>query len=345
MPFRAAITSAMTSKPHALVPRNRPGSRRVILGDAFEARRLLPVRPRVRAPRRRLLERWWEAVRDAEHRAPDAQLRPGGHDNAPAGGGAPRPVSEDRPGRIPRPDQPRGERARQAVRPARRHRRARGSYQPLGNGSDAVTSGVPALPPAQLEAETNRLERYPVGTDMSGGCVVLPRDLFVTFANSTQRASVAYSTGCAVPPSNRVLLVHPTTKWLHDLENFTDHSLTPDDITGTWRPVSIAGYHGPLHSPPLALAPSMAFDGADKWAGSDGCNYMSGSYRIGARNAIRFTEVSTKRRCAQTPPPDPLQRAARIELDDDRLKLFGPAGRQLAEYELVNLLGPPVAKR
>ena len=212
------------------------------------------------------------------------------------------------------------------------------SYQYLPNGSTAVTSGAPALSVAQLEDETNRLERYPVGSDAGGGCVASPRGLFVTFANATQRSSVAFEEGCAAPPSNRVLIAHATAKWLADIENFTDVSLTADDITGTWRPVSIAGYHGPLHSPPLAVAPEIAFDGTSKWTGSDGCNYTSGTYRLGARNAIHLTDIGTKRRCVRTAPPDPLQRAARVELRDDRLQLFGPAGHELATYELYDLL-------
>ena len=154
-----------------------------------------------------------------------------------------------------------------------------------------------------------------------------------------------FQVGCVAPPSNRVLLAHPTDKWLHDIENFTDKSLTAADITGTWKPVSIAGYRGPLASPPLALAPEIAFDGTSKWTGADGCNYTSGTYRFGLRNTIRFTEISTKRGCPRTTPPDPLRRTARIELHGFRLKFFGPAGYELAEYELVDLLGPPVAKR
>jgi heat shock protein HslJ len=218
------------------------------------------------------------------------------------------------------------------------------SYQYLPTGGAAVTSGTPVLPVAQLEAETNRLPRYPLRTEMSGGCVQSPRVLFVTFANPTQRASVSYEVGCAVPPTNRVLLAHPTDKWLEDIENFTDHALTADDITGGWKPVSIAGYHGPLHSPPLALAPELDFDGTSKWTGSDGCNYLGGSYRFGLRNTAHFTVVSTKRACAQPAPPEPLQRAARVELHGYRLTFFGPAGRELAQYELVDLLGH-LAKR
>jgi heat shock protein HslJ len=213
-------------------------------------------------------------------------------------------------------------------------------YQELPTGTASVTSGTPALAAAALEAETNELQRYPVGTEIAGGCVAFPRDLFVTFANRTQRASVAYTTGCAAPPSNRVLLAHATDKWLKDLENFTDHSLTADDLFGEWKPVSIAGYHGPLTSPPLAPAPQLNFDGTSKWTGSDGCNYTGGSYRLGLRNTVHFTEVSTKRGCLQTTPPDPVQRAARIELHGFRLKFFGPAGHELAEYELFDLLAP-----
>ena len=213
-------------------------------------------------------------------------------------------------------------------------------YQELPTGTESLTSGTPALTAAQLEAETNHLQRYPVGTDIGGGCVAFPRDLFVTFANSAQRASVVYTTGCAAPPSNRVLLAHTTDKWLKDLENFTDHSLTPDDLFGEWKLVSIAGYHGPLASPPLALAPQITFDGTSKWTGSDGCNYTGGSYRFGTRNAVHFTEAGTKRACRQAPPPDPLQRTTRVELHNYQLTFFGSAGHELAEYELYDLLAP-----
>jgi len=213
-------------------------------------------------------------------------------------------------------------------------------YQELPTGTSSVTSGTPAMPVAQLEAETNGLERYPLGSDIGGGCVAFPRDWFVTFANSTQRSSVAYTAGCVAPAGNRVLEAHPTDKWLADLENFTDHSLTADDLFGEWNPVSIAGYRGPLASPPLASAPQLTFDGNGKWTGSDGCNLLGGTYRVGPGDTVHFTEAGTKRACGSSTPPDPIRRATRVELHGYRLTFFGPAGRELAKYELLDLLGP-----
>jgi heat shock protein HslJ len=208
-----------------------------------------------------------------------------------------------------------------------------------------VTSGTPALTAAELEDETNRLERYPLGSEVGGGCVAFPRDLFVTFANKSQRSSVSFTVGCVTAATNRVLDAHATDKWLADIENFTDRSLTADDLFGMWTPVSIAGYHGPLTSPPLAVAPEIAFDGTSKWTGSDGCNYLGGSYRFGTRNAVYFTVAGTKRACARATPPEPLQRAVRVELRKHLLTFFAPAGREVAQYELVDLFGPPITKR
>ena len=153
-----------------------------------------------RPARRGLLQR--KAVGDADHRA-TSDDRDFDHDGPRTGRPArqARSVPRGVPGRRTRVPFNEGvRRARERMVPVAATAVRVCSYQPLGNGSDALTSGVPALPVAQLEAETNRLARYPVGSDIGGGCVLLPQGLFVTFANATERSSVATQAGCAVPP-------------------------------------------------------------------------------------------------------------------------------------------------
>jgi heat shock protein HslJ len=212
------------------------------------------------------------------------------------------------------------------------------SYQPLPTGEDAVTSGTPMIGAANLERETNALEVY--HSRVEGGCVESPKDVVVTFANASRRSSVVVALGCAGGVSNRVLVAKTTTKWVHDVQDFATASLNAVAVTGVWQPVTIAGYHGSLASPPLTVAPQLAFDGKHAWSGSDGCNYLSGAYRFGVRGLVHFSVVSTKRGCRQATPPDVLQRTTRAEIVNGLLTFFDRAGSRLAQYSLASLLPP-----
>jgi len=88
-----------------------------------------------------------------------------------------------------------------------------------------------------FEDETNRLRPYPSGTaTWRGGCIKYPGPLLVMFANGSQRVEVLDTVGCAVPVSNGVLHVRPTTKWLTELQQYTNpypngHELRMGDAT------------------------------------------------------------------------------------------------------------------
>jgi len=212
------------------------------------------------------------------------------------------------------------------------------SYQSLPTGENAVTSGTPALAAADLERETNALALYP--TPVGGGCVAFPKDVFVTFANASQRSSVIVALGCASGASNRVLVAHATTKWVNDIQDFTTTSLNAAAVFGAWRPMTIAGYRGALTSPPLALGPELSFDGKGGWTGSDGCNQLVGTYRFGARGAAMFSVAGKKRRCLQITPREPLQQAKRVEVVNGLLTFFDGSGAQLAQYALYSFFPP-----
>ena len=105
-------------------------------------------------------------------------------------------------------------------------------------------------------------------------------------------------------------------------------------LIGEWRPVSITGYEGPLTKPPLGRAPRLSFDGRGRWSGSDGCNDMGGTYRLGSGGAFAFAvHQSTAVGCIRsTPTPASLEAADRVEIRNGRLRFLGRDGRPLAHY-------------
>jgi len=113
-------------------------------------------------------------------------------------------------------------------------------------------------------------------------------------------------------------------------------SLTQDEIKGKWRPTSITGYfvgpRNPAH---------FTFDGSGGWTGSDGCNELSGTYRLD-ENGVRFGRevLSTARGCgAGTEMADfgPIERAARSEVRGDRLVFSAADGREIARFVRANV--------
>lgn len=115
----------------------------------------------------------------------------------------------------------------------------------------------------------------------------------------------------------------------------TRPTVTPKALVGEWRPVSIAGYHGPLTKPPLGWTPRLSFDGQGRWSGSDGCNDVGGTYRLGRGGAFAFAvHGSTLVLCLRkTPTPDSLQAANRVVLRDGRLTFRTGDGHELAQFE------------
>jgi hypothetical protein len=102
-------------------------------------------------------------------------------------------------------------------------------------------------------------------------------------------------------------------------------------LGATLQPVSIAGYSGALTSPPLASVPHLDFGPRGKWGGSDGCNSVAGTYRVGTGGSFRLVEhFSTAVGCFSRIPL-PLT-AARLEVRDRRYTFYARDERRLAQY-------------
>ncbi len=67
-------------------------------------------------------------------------------------------------------------------------------------------------------------------------------------------------------------------------------------------------------------------------SGSDGCNYLSGSYRFGRDGTVKFQVGQPKRLYAEPNPPSPLQNTVRLKVRSARLVFLAPGGRELANY-------------
>lgn len=111
------------------------------------------------------------------------------------------------------------------------------------------------------------------------------------------------------------------------------------ELVGPWQPDTVAGYVGSLPSGPVLFS-ELRFDAAGGWAGSDGCNEITGTYRIGSSGAFTFAVVgSTDVGCTEGFPPVPgsLVAATRVELVKGRLSFFASNGRAIAQYVRQNV--------
>jgi heat shock protein HslJ len=116
----------------------------------------------------------------------------------------------------------------------------------------------------------------------------------------------------------------------------THAALTPDALVGSWRPVSVAGYSGPLTSPPLLEPPALRFGDYGSWSGSDGCNDATGTFQLGPGDAIKLGSGAGTKVACRLSLPFP-SATARFDLMNGRLTLFADDGRQLAQYERVKI--------
>ncbi|MGO9873971.1 MAG: META domain-containing protein [Acidimicrobiia bacterium] len=107
--------------------------------------------------------------------------------------------------------------------------------------------------------------------------------------------------------------------------------MTVAELVGTWLPVSVWDYDGPLTHPPLGFAPHVSFNGKGEWSGSDGCNDVSGSYRLGRGGAFQLVEHSSTTVVCLATPAIP-ETAVRIELLHGLLTFLAHDGTQLAQY-------------
>ena len=142
----------------------------------------------------------------------------------------------------------------------------------------------------------------------------------------------------ACSSSSHDATAQPTTTTMPSTVQPTTTTTTPTNVTeaalvGTWRPVSIAGYDGPLTDPPLTEAPILRFAANGEWNGNDSCNDFSGSYQLRSAEAFRLViRVTTSVGCTRNTPSPPTT-AVRVELLNGRLTFYARNGSQLAQYE------------
>ncbi|RZU19114.1 heat shock protein HslJ [Kribbella rubisoli] len=106
---------------------------------------------------------------------------------------------------------------------------------------------------------------------------------------------------------------------------------TAQTVSGTWRPLQMAGFKALKAARPSD--PVLVFRADGTWTGSDGCNGLQGTYSIGQRGA--FTATSGPQHlmgCDNVPHTGVLKAAKRIAIDGDTLQFFDADGRQLASY-------------
>jgi heat shock protein HslJ len=146
--------------------------------------------------------------------------------------------------------------------------------------------------------------------------------------------AVAGGIALTVGGSNHSNMSGPPSSTTSPPTTSTQANVTVADLAGKWRPVSVADYQGPLTSPPLSSPSLLRFTTSSKWEGSDGCNGQDGTYALGARGAMHFAlEVSTTMACReQTPTPQSLEAAARVEIRDGHLTIFDPGDHELAQF-------------
>ncbi|TCO48480.1 heat shock protein HslJ [Kribbella antiqua] len=104
-----------------------------------------------------------------------------------------------------------------------------------------------------------------------------------------------------------------------------------ETVSGTWRPVQMAGLKALSAERPED--PVLVFRPDGTWTGSDGCNGLQGTYNIGQRG--EFTAKAGMQRligCDNVPHTGVLQSAKRIAVDASTLEFYGADGRELARY-------------
>ncbi len=123
-------------------------------------------------------------------------------------------------------------------------------------------------------------------------------------------------------------------------------------IAGVWQATSIAGYDGPLTSPPLPEPPRLELGGDDHWKGSDGCNELDGTYRVEKDHSFAITGATTQTAAAcvaakpsTTPVPvvptyAVLHAAVHLQIVGNQLTFTNSGGRILATYTAVDIPKP-----
>jgi heat shock protein HslJ len=106
---------------------------------------------------------------------------------------------------------------------------------------------------------------------------------------------------------------------------------TAQTVSGTWRPLQMAGFKALKAARPQD--PVLVFRPDGTWSGSDGCNGLQGTYSIGQRGEFTATPgLQHLIGCDNVPHTGVLRSAKRVAIAGDTLQFFGADGRQLASY-------------
>jgi len=120
-------------------------------------------------------------------------------------------------------------------------------------------------------------------------------------------------------------------------------SITPTDISkgiiGTWRPVEIAGFAPPADAESKGYADAIVtFRANGTWRGSDGCNGLSGTYKVNSsgRFSVHGADVTTAMGCANVPNGNVLRSTGHVELSNDVLVFLSGTEKVLGRYSRVS---------
>lgn len=107
-------------------------------------------------------------------------------------------------------------------------------------------------------------------------------------------------------------------------------------VAGTWRPIEVTGYELPAEYPEGFRTATITFNGAGGWLGSDGCNRLSGTYRLHGDGELEATAgPATLIGCANVPNAQVLTSATRVRLDGNLLTFLDDGGGVLGTYARV----------
>lgn len=102
-------------------------------------------------------------------------------------------------------------------------------------------------------------------------------------------------------------------------------------MSGTWQPMRMTGFTGLRNARPEP--PVLAFHADGSWTGSDGCNGLQGTFKIGPEG--QFTSTIGPQRlvgCDNVPHTAVLAAARKVTADQGVLRFFAADGEELASY-------------
>jgi heat shock protein HslJ len=123
-------------------------------------------------------------------------------------------------------------------------------------------------------------------------------------------------------------------------------SIPESALVGTyWKAVELAGTATPTQDPKREA--HLEFQAGGRVSGSDGCNRVTGSYRL-TDDRVTFQTVGTLMACMKSsgtegPFREALKAAARLTVAGDRLELFDASGTRLAAFLARRQASAPAA--